>query len=83
MSTQGNIGNIPFAGQPAFPIQSTPCDPDCFGLTKREFIATQVLAGLLACIREHDGATDVQSRAQLAFEYADAVLAESEKAGGA
>lgn len=50
------------------------------GLSKREYIATQLLAGLLAgCHKDYDYGGDKLAAAMEAVQYADALIAELNK----
>ena len=65
----------PNADAPAFPIDNK------YGLTKREYIATQLAAGMLADESADPGSTyPPNGLAHRAVEFADALLAELAKA---
>lgn len=57
-------------GKPAFPQAG---NPDCTGVTIRDYFAAQVLAGAM-----HEDYSPGEF-APLAYQYADAMLAEREK----
>jgi hypothetical protein len=43
--------------------------------TMRDEFAKAALTGIIACVRDHNGATTVETRAAKAYEYADAMMA--------
>lgn len=50
------------------------------GMSLRDHFAGQALVGIIACFRDHEGATTVCSRVRKAYEYADLMIAASEAA---
>ncbi len=76
-------------GGPAFPLTHTDPDGrhDCMavGLTKREWFAGQALAGIAYWDRQQGGSyengrnPDLTDNVRLAYQHADAMLAELEK----
>lgn len=49
------------------------------GLTKREWFAGMALQGILACTKDYNGAEKNRGRIAMAYELADAMLAEGNK----
>lgn len=50
------------------------------GMSLRDYFAAKAMQGILSCFAEYKGAGDnMQSRAKLAYEVADAMLAERAK----
>lgn len=44
------------------------------GMSLRDYFAAAAMQGIIACVRDHIGATLVQARVAKAYEYADAML---------
>lgn len=81
---------VPYGDQPAFPCDvpvefydSGEIRRTAAGLTVRDWLAGQALAGFCAADAEEFRSVTSGAFAKLAYEYADAMLAEREKKGGA
>jgi hypothetical protein len=86
MSTFDHVWGENQRGGPAFPAKRIagrqPMGGDVVehhpGMDLRDWFASQALQGIIACVRDHTGATDVKARCAKAFEYADAMMAARE-----
>lgn len=77
----GTAGSKPkYDGGPAFPFPVMHSNSAPAGMSLRDYFAAKAMQGILSCFAEYKGAGDnMQSRAKLAYEVADAMLAERAK----
>lgn len=67
------------ANDNAFPIPGLQDDASFNGLTKREYIATKLAAGMLSDESRDGGSFSAEGLARRAYSFANALLAELEK----